>query len=185
MSPEDYASAPEQPTVRELHAGGKVLVTTLLCPKRTPRCELKALYRQRWHIELDLRHIKTTMGMQVLSCKTPCMAEKEIWVYLLAYNLIRVIMAEAEVLSGCSPRQVSFKHSVQLWISWYRHELDCEQGCFGGSLLPIAQQRVGERPGRIEPRATKRGNKPYPPLTMIRSKARKRVRQHGHPKTLK
>jgi hypothetical protein len=185
MSPEDYASAPEQLTVRELYASGKVLLTTLLCPKRTPKSELKALYRQRWHIELDLRHIKTTMGMQLLSCKTPCMAEKEIWVYLLAYNLIRVMMAEAAVLSGCSPRQLSFKHSVQLWISWYRYGLDCEQGRIGGLLILISQQRVGERPGSIEPRAIKRRNKPYPLLTMVRSKAREKVRRYGHPKKLK
>ena len=70
--------------MRELHTGGKILVTTLLCPKQTPKAALKALYRNRWHVELDLRNIKTTLGLETLSCKTPAMAEKESWVYLLA-----------------------------------------------------------------------------------------------------
>jgi len=63
------------------------LVTTLLCPKQTSKSDLKLLYRDRWHVELDLRNIKTTLGMEMLSCRCPSMAIKEIWVYLLAYNL--------------------------------------------------------------------------------------------------
>ena len=62
MTDAQYASAPETLTVRELATGGKILVTTLLCPKETPKAALKALYRERWHVELDLRHIKTTLG---------------------------------------------------------------------------------------------------------------------------
>ena len=92
MSAQDYESAPERLTVRELSTGGKVLVTTLLCPQHTPKAELKALYRQRWHVELDLRNLKTILGIKRLSCATPAMAEKEIWIYLLAYNLIRVMI---------------------------------------------------------------------------------------------
>ena len=70
-------------TVRELKAGNKILVTTLLCQKEMPKAALKEFYRNRWHVELDLRNIKTTLGMEVLSCKTPEMVIKEIWVYLL------------------------------------------------------------------------------------------------------
>ncbi len=185
MSPDEYARAPTELTVRELHAGGRLLVTTLLCPKRTSKSELKALYRQRWHIELDLRHLKTTLGMQVLSCKTPGMAEKEIWIYLLAYNLMRVMMAQAATLSGCLPRQISFKHTVQLWITWRRYGLDYDPDQLRSLLILMAQQRVGDRPGRIEPRAIKRRNKPFPLLMMARSKARDHVRRHGHPKKVK
>lgn len=185
MSPDDYARAPAELTVRELHAGGRLLVTTLLCPKRTSKSELKALYRKRWHIELDLRQLKTTLGMQMLSCKTPGMAEKEIWIYLLAYNLIRVMMAQAAALSDCLPRQISFKHTVQLWMTGHRYGLDRDQNQIGGLLILIAQQRVGDRPGRIEPRAIKRRNKPFPLLMMIRTKARDHVRRHGHPKKVK
>ena len=185
MSEEDYDSAPERLTVRELYTGGKILVTTLLCPQHTPKAELKALYRQRWHIELDLRNIKTTLGMDRLSCTTPAMAEKEIWIYLLAYNLIRVMMAQAAVLAECLPRQISFKHTVQLWIHWHRSGRDCDEERRTTLLILIAQQRVGNRPGRIEPRAVKRRNKPYPLLTKARSDARAEVRKHGHPKKLK
>ena len=75
--------------MRELQAHGKTLVTTLFCPKQTPKSELKSLYKSRWHVELDLRNIKTTLGMEILSCKTPAMAVKEIWVCLLASQVAR------------------------------------------------------------------------------------------------
>lgn len=78
MTQDAYDQAPDGLTVRELQVGGKILVTTLLCPKQTPRVALKALFRSRWHIELDLRNIKTTLGLEILSCKTPEMAIKEI-----------------------------------------------------------------------------------------------------------
>lgn len=78
MSQEDYDSAPKTLTVRELEVGHKILVTTLLSPKTASRKSLKDLYQQRWHVELDLRNIKTTLGMETLSCKTPDMIEKEI-----------------------------------------------------------------------------------------------------------
>lgn len=123
--------------------------------------------------------------MEVLSCKTPGMAEKEIWVYLLAYNLIRAMMAQAATLSGGLPRQISFKHTVQLWMSWHRYGLGCDPDQIGSLLMLMAQQRVGDRPGRIEPRALKRRNKPFPLLMMVRTKARDHVRRYGHPKKVK
>jgi len=86
MTPEEYAQAPDSLTVRELATAGKIFVTTLLCPSVTPKAVLKALYRERWQVELDLRNIKTTLGMEMLSCKTPEMAQKEIWVYLLGHT---------------------------------------------------------------------------------------------------
>jgi hypothetical protein len=66
--------------------GGRILVTTMLNPREVNKAELSDLYRMRWNAELDLRNIKTTMGMDVLSCNTPQMNEKEVWVHLLAYN---------------------------------------------------------------------------------------------------
>jgi hypothetical protein len=186
MSKADYARAPATITVREVRAGGKTLVTTLLCPKQTPKSELKVVYQSRWHVELDLRNIKTTLGMERLSCRTPAMAIKEIWVYLLAYNLIRLMMAQAAVLSDLLPRQLSFKHAVQIWIAWLAHGncTECDEQLQGLFVL-IAQQRVGDRPGRIEPRAVKRRPKPYPLLTQPREIARAHVRKYGHPKKLK
>lgn len=186
MTQEDYNRAPDTLKVRELHAGGKILVTTLLCAKKSPKTALKLLYQSRWHVELDLRNIKATLGLGILSCKTPAMAEKEIWVYLLAYNLIRLIMAQAAIHTNRLPRELSFKHSLQLWLAWGR-----QGSAFGHSTDPsvllvlIAQQRVGKRPGRIEPRALKRRPKPYPLLNQPRQLAREGVMRNGHPKKLK
>lgn len=186
MSRSDYEQAPESLTVRELRSGGKTLVTTLTCPKHTSKAALQWLYHSRWHVELDLRNIKTTLGMEQLSCQTPAMAIKEIWIYLLAYNLIRLIMAQAAMLTHRLPRQLSFKHTVQIWIAWTHHANAIDHDDKLHSLFNlIAQQRVGERPGRIEPRAIKRRPKSYPLLTQPRAISRKHVRQHGHPKKLK
>ena len=99
MSQEDYDSAPATITVRELEANGKVLVTTLLSPKAYLKHEIKKLCKKRWHVEVDLRHIKTTLGMETLSCKTPQIVEKEIWIYFLAYNLIRLLTAQSALLA--------------------------------------------------------------------------------------
>lgn len=184
MSPADYEQAPDTVTVRELRTGGKTLVTTLLCPRQTGKSALKRLYRNRWHVELDLRNIKTTLGMERLSCQSPAMAIKEIWVYLLAYNLIRLMMAQAARLAERLPRQLSFKHTVQLCIAWDPQDRD-HHDQFQHLLVLIAQQRVGDRPGRIEPRAIKRRPKCYPLLTTPRELARTKVRKHGHPKKLK
>ena len=186
MTQSTYEAAPATLTVRELRAGGMTLVTTMLDAKQTSKAQIKQLYQARWHVELDLRNIKTTLGMEQLSCRTPAMANKEIWVYLLAYNLIRIIMAQAASLMQILPRQISFKHSVQLWIVWTAHggSLDREHTRYRFCVL-IAQQRVGERPGRIEPRALKRRPKPYPLLTKPRAEARAYVQKYGHPKKLK
>ena len=147
---------------------------------------MKSLYQSRWHVELDLRNIKTTLGMERLSCQTPAMAIKEIWVYLLAYNLIRLMMAQAALIAHRLPRQLSFKHTVQIWIAWTQQDngIEHEDKLYGLFVL-IAQQRAGERPGRIEPRAIKRRPKCYPLLTTTRALAQAYVRKHGHPKKLK
>ena len=186
MTKEDYDQAPDILMVRELQTGGKILVTTLLCAKNAPKAALKLLYRSRWHVELDLRNIKATLGLGVLSCKTPAMAEKEIWVYLLAYNLIRMIMVQAAIHTQQLPRELSFKHSVQLWLAWGRKGAAFNHGADPSILLVlIAQQRVGKRPGRVEPRALKRRPKPFPLLNLPRQLARQRVLEHGHPKNVK
>ena len=114
------------------------------------------------------------------------MNEKELWVSLLAYNLIRLLMAESAKQADLLPRQLSFKHSLQLWLAWNHGEspgFDEENLCVLYGL--IAQQRVGNRPGRIEPRAIKRRPKAYPLLTKPRPQAQDEIRRHGHPKKLK
>jgi len=185
MEQSTYDAAPATLQVRELETGGKTLVTTLLCDKEVPKDALKLLYRSRWNIEVDLRNIKTTLGMEMLSCKTPDMAEKEIWVYLLAYNLIRLIMAQAALLSDRLPRELSFKHTLQLWGTWGRQGIIASEKTLSSLFMMIAQHSVGNRPGRIEPRAIKRRPKPYPLLTKPRAVAIDEVKKNGHPKKVK
>ncbi len=187
MTQAEYDSVPETLTVRELAVDGKILVSTLVSAKATPKHRLKALYKYRWHVEVDLRNIKTTLGMNTLSCKTPDMNEKEMWVYFLAYNLIRLIMAEAALLAEILPRQLSFKHTLQLWIAWRQPGVNTDERSqqLEQILIWIAQCKVGHRPGRIEPRAVKRRTKRYPSLDKPRQQAREEVRLYGHPKKLK
>lgn len=185
MSKAQYQAAADSIRLREFKAGGKIMVTTMICPKQAPKNELKLLYRSRWDVELDIRHIKDTLGMNILSCKTPEMALKEIWVYLLAYNLIRLMMAQSALLAEVLPRQISFKHGLQLWLIWTQQSALFDEEQRHKLFLLIAQQRVGNRPGRIEPRAVKRRPKPYPLLTKPRHEAREEVRKNGHPKKLK
>lgn len=185
MTQDAYDQSPNKIVIRELCTGGKILVTTLLCAKTTNKKQIQMLYKKRWHVELDLRHIKTTLGMNILSCKTPKMIEKEIQVYLLAYNLIRYIMLESALLADITPRQISFKHSLQLWLSWEQLSDGKDENQWRSVLLLIAQNQVGNRPGRIEPRAVKRRPKPYPLLTKPRQEARNLVRKYGHTKKLK
>ena len=102
---------------------------------------------QRWQVELDFRNIKTTLGMEVLRCMTAEMIEKELWVNLLAYNLIRLLMAQAALESGISPRDLSFKHTVQMWTQWTSLHCATGQNTQRDNLFQlIAQVRVGRRP---------------------------------------
>lgn len=186
MSQEDYDNAPAHITVRELKTKGKILVTTLQSATAFPKYEIKELYKKRWHVEVDLRNIKSTLGMDMLSCKTPQMIEKEIWVYFLAYNLIRLLMAQSALLADLLPRQISFKHTVQVWLAWSHHTQATDYPINEGTLfILIAQNIVGNRPGRVEPRAVKRRPKPFPLLMQQREKAREKIRKHGHPKKIR
>jgi len=160
---------------------GKGLVATLLNQRkvRVRKGALDQLYAQRWNVELDLRNIKTTLGVEVRRCLTPRMVEKELWVHLLAYNLIRLLMAQAALDAHVHPRQLSFKHTVQLWKEWTAHRVDLSTDADTLFRL-IAQLTAGNRPGRIEPRARKHRPKPYPWLKIPRAEAREGVGRYGH-----
>lgn len=186
MSVEEYRGYPDELTVREVKVGKKVLVTTFLNARQTPKGELGQLFWQRWNVELDLRNVKSTLGMERFSCKTPSMVEKEMWVYWLAYNLIRLLMAEAASQAEALPRQLSFKHTLQIWVAWSARQFLSEAPeDTTGLFLLIAQIRVGNRPGRLEPRMIKRRPKPYTFLGAPRWKARRRIRRRGHAKKLR
>ena len=181
MSHAQYWAVPEQITLREVQVGGRIIVTTLRDPRAVAKTELGALYQRRWNIELDLRCIKTTLGMEVLRCLTPAMVEKELWLHLLAYNLIRLLMAQAAAEHGLAPRTLSFKHTVQLWNEFCARSLCHTTAAASFTLLfkLIVQQRVGHRPGRIEPRARKRRPKSFQWLKVPRHQARQQITRLG------
>lgn len=179
MTPQQYEAFPDELRVREAKVAHQVLVTTMLDHRKVSKDDLSELYARRWNVELDLRNLKTTTGMDVLSCQTPQMNEKQLWAHLLAYNVIRLLMAQAACNAGIDPRELSFKHTVQLWTEWVARGLSAAKD--GGRLFTlIAQCRVGKRHGRIEPRMRKRRPKPYPWLKVPRAQARQKIKKHGH-----
>jgi hypothetical protein len=157
------------------------IVTTLTNPKQYSRDDIADLYHKRWLAELDIRSIKSTMGMDDLRCKTPEMVRKEIWVCLLAYNLIRQKMLQAALEKDISPRAMSFTNAMQvLAASWMVAPLldrQTQMVLVRVELQSVASQIVGNRPGRVEPRAVKRRPKPYRLLTMARSAAQSLLRR--------
>jgi hypothetical protein len=153
----------------------------MLSAAEYPKKALGALYQRRWHVEIDFRHIKTTLGMDILSCKTPEMCRKEIWVYFMANNLIRLFMSQAAFNYDLLPRQLSFKHAVQVWNIYAVLEKVVDEEM----LMLLASRQVGNRAGRIEPRAVKRRPKAYPLLMIPRADARQAVMKYGHPKKMK
>lgn len=184
MTPQQYASLPEEIELREVKVAQQVLVTTMVDHRRVSKADLSELFSRRWHVELDLRNLKTTCGMDVLRCQTPQMNEKQLWVHLLAYNAIRLLMAQAASQTGVDPRSLSFKHTLQLWTQWTVHAMSSIAN-WQTLLALIAQSKVGNRPGRIEPRMRKRRPKPYPWLKVPRADARRAVERNGHPRKAK
>lgn len=154
------------------------LATTLLDPVEYPADEIAALFRERWHCELDLRSLKTSMQMARLRCKSPEMVEKELWTHLLAYNLIRQTMAQAAQVHHGLPRHLSFKGAVQMvnafagYLPFLRDERD---HLWEHLLAAIATQIVGDRPNRIEPRKLKYRPGKYTAMTRPRTEERKRL----------
>lgn len=158
-----------------------ILVSTLLDAERYPREELAMAYRARWHVELDLRSIKQVMRMEVLRCKEPSMVRKEIWMHLLAYNLVRKLMAEAAKTAGVSPRDLSFKGTLQTLnafavLGWFCSATRWRR-LYPMILRAIATHRVNDRPDRIEPRAIKRRPRTQPLLNEPRDVAKARILQ--------
>lgn len=185
MDQATYESLPDELTVREVRVTVErpgvrvhtlVVVTTLLDAKRYGREDIADLYHRRWHVELDLRSIKQTLGMDVLSCKTPAMLERELWVYLLGYNLVRQVQVQTALAHGQCPRQLSFAGTVQT-MNAFRWLLQCSAGerwQFACQVLSLAvvTHRVGNRPDRVEPRRLKRRKQRYSYLLVPRAQAR-------------
>ena len=183
---DEWESLPDKLEMREVRVHVRrqgyrtrtvIIVTTLLDAKQYSAQDLTDLFSERWHCELDLRSIKQTLGMHHLKCKTPAMVRKELWMHLLAYNLIRVRMAQAAVVHGVLPRRLSFSDAKTLIHNFAPH-LSSTQGTehrrIEAELLQaIARCRVCDRPGRKEPRAVKKREQKYSYLTKPRNQARK------------
>lgn len=172
MTEEVYDTYPSQITVREFKVDGKIYVTTLLGHKKYHKAELGKIYELRWHLEINLKSIKETMNMDMLSCKTPDMVRKEIGTHFLAYNIIRIIMAEACTQYNATPNRVSFKGTVQLLNKFMPHFIHSNskqnQVMYAELLKNIVKNKIGNRPGRVEPRRIKRRPKSYSTLNRPR-----------------
>jgi Transposase DDE domain len=192
-----YAQLPDELAIRELRVKVEqdgfrvdelVLVTTMLDAEEYTKEELAALFLNRWHIELDLRSIKSVLQMDVLRCETPSMVVKEIWTHLLAYNVIRTVMAQAAEAHQKEPRRLSFKGTLQALrsfgeaLQWTRRSV--RAGLWETLLKVIATYEVGDRPNRVEPRAIKRRPKPHKLLKEPREKARNRLLKHKTEQTI-
>jgi hypothetical protein len=186
-----YQALPESITIREtripvtqpgFRTKSIVVVTTLLAPQQATKEDLGNLYRARWNNELDLRSIKSTMQMRELRCKTPELVRKEIWAHVLAYNLIRTVMAQAAATHGMEPRALSFKGALQTLEAFqplleYRTAQDPAQRLrlYQDLLHAIATHEVADRPDRFEPRAKKRRRNHYNWLTKPRAEIKRKM----------
>jgi Transposase DDE domain len=173
MSAAQWKQIPAKLTVREIRRtltrpGFRpvtlTIVTTLLDPGAYPAEELFTLRLRRWDVETDIRHLKTSMGMEILHCQSVEGVQKELWVFLLIYNLLRVTMAAAAKRQTVDVSRISFQSA----LNWFRIAIA------GDPLLTLAV--VPYRPNRIEPRVLKRRPKPYPLMMRPRSKLKEEMR---------
>jgi len=184
MKGEQYRSYPKTLLMREVPVDARDrnnrveqfhVITTILDASVGGE-QIGSLYERRWEGEVDIRSIKSTMRMDILRCKTPEMVHKEIWTHLLAYNLLRTAMAVAADENGIGPREVSFKGAKQALTAFAPKieaaRPDARAALIDAMLRVMAYHRVGDRPGRWEPRAQKRRPKPCTRLTQPRDLAR-------------
>lgn len=188
MEQATYEQIPDSLEVRELavrveqpgfRTESLIVVTTLLDATQYTREDVAELYHRRWLIELDIRAIKVTLGMDVLRCQSPHMVRREIWTCLLAYNLIRQTMLEAALRAQRSPRELSFTAALQKIAAAWAVLATCDAATATAlidvMLHDIGKNIVGNRPDRVEPRAVKRRPKPHKLLTEPRAAARAKL----------
>lgn len=182
---EGYESLPLTVKVREFAIeiegrDGKpeeaIIVTTMIDPT-IPQKELSDLYWKRWNCELDFRSIKHSLHMDVLRAKTPEMVRKELWCHMLAYNLLRGTMVESAKRHDIMPRQLSVKGTMQAVESFTpaMMAIDGSDTLYNALLTTVSAHRVGNRPGRLEPRYKKRRQTWDALMTIPRSESRRRL----------
>jgi hypothetical protein len=185
MDDATYATIPQTLSVRELRVrvdvrGFRVqeliVVSTLTDARRYPAAEIARLFRLRWHVELDLRNIKTSLRLDDLRGKTPEMVRREIWVHWLAYNLIRKVTAQAALAGEKLPRELSFASALSAVMGAFAHASVADPPRLSALAQTqhrlVTHSRVGHRPNRIEPRAIKRRPKSHKLLNKPRAEAR-------------
>ena len=191
MDSATYDRMPRSIRIREIHVQvnhpgfrveSLVVVTTLRDARTYPAADIAELYGFRWLAELDIRVVKVSLGLDVVRCLTPEMVRKEIWTALLAYNLIRRIMLQAAQGTGRTPRQLSFSAALQtVAASWLVIVLASDtvaERLVEAQLENLAEHLIGQRPGRVEPRAVKRRPKQQALLTKPRDQARAELLAH-------
>jgi hypothetical protein len=186
MDQQTYDSLPATLEVRETYVSthvpgfrtkSLVVASSFLDDDVVSADDLADLYRQRWHVELHLRDIKSTMELDVLRGQTPEMVRQELWTGILAYNLIRHSMLQSAIERGKPPCQLSFAATVQmLTSSWLIASLPsgtmlCTDVLVALRIISGGSHHVGNRPDRIEPRAIKRRPSTHDLLTMTRKQA--------------
>jgi putative transposase len=188
MSEDLYAQISQTLTLRELQFlvtepgyRPKVItvITTLTDPVAYPKQEIATLFGYRWNVELDIRVIKQTLRLDHVLCKSPAMVLRNLWVTLLAYNLIRKLIATAAAEHGKQPRQLGFTLACQTVLaSWMLLATGaCRDACslWKHALARIAANEVACRPGRIEPRVLKRRRHRYPLMQRPRQQLRQEL----------
>ena len=172
MSIEDYQRLPEQMRVRLIRANQfdpdtkcrkqMIIVTTLLDKALYPAKRIVELYGCRWEVEVNFRHIKSTMKADVMSGKSPRTVKLEFHAHLLAYNLLRTVMWKAGHRHGIDPIRLSLDRARQEVLAWYRVYGTRRDACHDNLLRAVASHKIPYRPGRVEPRAVKRRRGSYP-----------------------
>jgi hypothetical protein len=194
VTAEEWASLPEilvlrlvrcRVQVRGFRTRQVLLATTLLDRQRYPREALSALYLRRWEMELCLRHLKVTLQMDHLSCKTPENLQRELRMHLLMHNLVRRVLLEAARRHGAPVNRLSFAGALAACRRCAEALLQVRSQRRRRELLDqmfrdVAADRVPDRPGRREPRAVKRRPKPYSRLTCHRHKFREIQHQNRY-----
>jgi hypothetical protein len=186
LSREEYAQLPDELTLREVRIRVRqrgfrtteiIVVTTLLDAERYSAAALADLYRRRWQAELNLRSLKIVLQMDHLRCKTPHRIRNEFRMHLLAYNLIRKVVAAGAIRAGVEPWTISFKGTLQSFnqlLLVLATDISAEDWC-QALLNALDKHLVGNRPDRIEPRVLKRRGKTYPLMIKPRADYKRRA----------
>jgi hypothetical protein len=153
-----------------------LVITTLTDAQTYSRESLCELYRRRWQAELNLRSLKTHMGLEQLRCKKPKMVRNEFAMYLLAYNCVRRVAHEAAAIHNVLPHEISFKHTLQTINEFFRRFHHTNFTTWLTNLLDnLPQVKVANRPNRIEPYTCKTRPKDFPPTNEPRADYKRRI----------